>query len=49
MPFAVDQQTGGRLADPGRAERKALNEVMRETYLAEIGAVVAGWNRCSPR
>ena len=44
-PISVERNAGGRIAASEVPMRKALNEVMRETYLGEIGTVVAGWNR----
>jgi benzoyl-CoA 2,3-dioxygenase component B len=48
-PITVERRTERGLAAVQVPMRKALNEVMRETYLAEIGGVVAGWNRMLAR
>lgn len=44
-PISVERAVDGRLVADSVPMRRALNEVMRTTYLGEIGAVVAGWNR----
>ncbi len=44
-PITVERIEDGRLVAHEVPERKALNEVNRETYLKECGAPIARWNR----
>ncbi len=44
-PFPVDRVVDGRLVATEVPTRKALNEVAREAYLAEIDGVIGRWNR----
>ena len=44
-PIVIDRPADGRLSAEAVPMRRALNEVMRDTYLGEIAGVVAGWNR----
>lgn len=44
-PYPCERREGERLAPDALPMRRLINEVARDTYLAEIDAVIARWNR----
>jgi benzoyl-CoA 2,3-dioxygenase component B len=48
-PYGVERREGERLEAVELPARKAINEITRETYLAEIDGVIGRWNRMLAR